>query len=551
MLNPKNLKLWLIVVVAPAPALADTFAPAPGEGAAPAFAPAPAPERKKPRGSRVILGAAAAVVLLVVLAVVAACAFFLSPRRQLERAIAKSAAAYAAAGKNLGLSELSGLAETDPASRRFSLVLNHIEPGEAAYYDLSALQGFGISAQADTDRQGQKIDASSKIFWNELDLLTLNLQADGNNLYLSSPEWTRGAVYGLNTETLGADLDRLGLNTGEADLSQISFDLFDLKESAGPDERQQKELRDAAAASAKRLLDAVEVEKGGKTSMRVNDQTLSAAVYHVLIPEDALQDYLDTLLDLAQPLDQNAEARRMLAAMGLDEESVDSILPGLDTEARYDKAARTLQEAVEALGDLKLTVAVSGGRVCAVEYAGRVGESEAEVGLYLGGGKNYVDDLSLEVTVDGETFSLDSTGSHTGRDGVFTDKTSIQAGQDKLAFELRYEPGASGNNLRWEGMQAGSVVSMSIEGRLAVSRDTLDLALEEISYRLGGDPYISAGLVYYQGPCEKVEPSVSSPRMLAGMDEEELEALFEKLSDNTDEWAYSLMMSLYEPAGLL
>lgn len=533
----------------PAPALADTFAPASADGAAPAFAPAPAPESKKPRNTRLILGAAAAgVVLLVILAVAAVCVFFSSPKRQLERAFAKTAAAYAEAGESLGLPELGGLAQSRSVSKRFRFVVNRISDAEE--YGIESLQGLGMRLDTNYDHQQQKISADLAAFRKDQDLLSIQLLVDGSDVYLSSPELTRGSAYGLNTETIGADLDRLGMEGGEVDLKQISFNLFDLVERVVPGEQQVREQQQAAAAAVQQLWDAAEVDKTGKTSLLVNGQTVNAAVYHLLIPQTALKDYLSAMLEIAQTLNDTTRVKDMMLGMGYDEAVVDRILSEAGLDDPYAETAEMLQDSVDKLGDLELTVSVSGGLVCAVQYSGEIDASKVKAELYLGGGSNYVDDLSLKVSVDETGFSLESTGDHAGTRGAFTDQTTIWAGVSKLVSELRYEPKASGNNLAWELREEG-VLTVTVEGRLALSRDSVDLQLDDISAKIGASEQLSVGVAYYQGPCGEITASVSSPRMLAGMDEEELEALFEELSNNADEWAYSLMMSLYEPAGLL
>ena len=59
---------------------------------------------------------------------------------------------------------------------------------------------------------------------------------------------------------------------------------------------------------------------------------------------------------------------------------------------------------------MELEVCVSGGYVSAVLFEDRVNGSDLRLALYLGGGQEYVDDIGLELEVDGDTIEVASSG---------------------------------------------------------------------------------------------------------------------------------------------
>ena len=68
------------------------------------------------------------------------------------------------------------------------------------------------------------------------------MAAEDDELYFASPQFTGGRFYGVNTETLGADLKAMG----EEDSEDLSFNLFDIMEPLFPDSGAEQELEKAA-----------------------------------------------------------------------------------------------------------------------------------------------------------------------------------------------------------------------------------------------------------------------------------------------------------------
>ena len=141
-----------------------------------------------------------------------------------------------------------------------------------------------------------------------------------------------------------------------------------------------------------------------------------------------------------------------------------------------------------------------------------------------------------------------STGDHGLKSGLYTDETTIRIKEDgrsvgRLTSEMRYEPKGKGDNFRWEIGVDSSGVSLGVvemEGSLALSKDSLDLKLEDVSVRTMGMEVFSLSLEYAIGPCKGMEVSVSSPTMLADMDEDDLMDLGYDLQANAQDWALDM-----------
>lgn len=502
----------------------------------------------KRRGMPLLIGGIAAAALVVVLIVAAIGGLFSSPKGQVEKAIAKTAAAYAGAGDHLGLPDLSKLLEGRSYTQRMSFALNSLSPELTGWYDLAALKGLGVRMDADYDQKGRKMDAEIAAFWDSEDLAVLQMLVDGGDMLFASPQFTRGEAYGLNTETLGKDLVRLGAQDDEIDVEKISFNLFDLMDKALSSQEQAKEAQAAMGDAYKQLFDAIQVEKGGKQKVEVNGKSLDATLYHVVVPEDAMKDYINAWEDAMKLVDAQAMSRDILLSMGFDKGTVDDMLSEADVSDVYSQMADTLKQAVKTLGDLELEVSVSGGYVSAVEYSDRIQGTKVEVGLYLGGGENYVDDLSLEVALNGQKLTIQSTGDHAAKSGVFTDETTLRADSSRLTSELRWEPKADNNNFEWE-LKVDNTASLSMEGQLTATKNSIDLKLEDLSVKAAGSRLLSLEASYYLGPCQGMRVSFPSRRLLSDMDEDDLMDLAQDIESNAQDWAYDVMDRL--PADLL
>ena len=495
------------------------------------------------RRAPLLFGGIAAAVLVVALIVWAVAGLFSSPKGQVEQAFAKTAAAYAAAGSGLDLPDLGELIQGRSYSQRLSYALNSVDPRLTGGEDLSYLKGLGLRIGADCDQKGRKLGGEAALVWNDQDLAAFQLLVDGERMLFASPEFTKGTAYGLNTKTLGKDLIRLGAWDDEIDLEKIGFDLFELMELAIPGGERTKQAQAAMAEAYRQLFDAVQVDEGGRQSVEVNGARLDAGFYRVVVPQQAMMDCVAAWEDAMALADTQGTYREILLAMGFDPADAGELLSGVDTGGLYGQMADTMEQAIRALGDLELDVYVSGGYVSAVEWSERTGGSGVKVGLYLGGGENYVDDLSLEIAANGQKLTVQSTGDHAAKSGTFTDETVLRMGPQRVTFQLRYEPKADRDNFQW-GFRVGNTAAVSLEGQLTATKDSIELKLDDLSVKAAGVKLISFQAAYYLGPCRGVELSFPDARMLADMDEEDLMDLAYDIQANAEDWAYDVLDKL-------
>jgi hypothetical protein len=513
-------------------------APAGGAGAA-----APAEGAPKRRGLGLVIGAGVAAVAVIALLVVGVSSLFASPRGTVEKAFTKTAAAFEEAGDKLGMPDLVKLQKDRSISGSFRVELTGIS-SQLVGYDLSDLYGLGLGMRANYSGKDRKMDAQLSAFWDDDELVSFQMLADNANLYLGSSQFTDGSFYGLNTETLGDDLKNL---SGDDSVEDISFNLFDLMDiilKATPGEENEKAVKEANKA----LKAALEVKKTGAKTMDIHGKSTKTTAYHVVIPQDALEDYVDAMEDILSSVDYVSMYEELFQAMGVPGDEIDDLLADLEDVYVYGDLADAVKYFLDELGDVEVDVYLSGGYVSAVLYEERIQGTKVEAALYLGGGDQYVDNLSLEIRADGGELLVESAGNHTGKGGAFTDETTIRIKEDgrsvgRLTSEMRYEPKGKGDNFRWEIGVDSSGVSLGVvemEGSLALSKDSLDLKLEDVSVRTMGMEVFSMSLEYAIGPCKGMEVSVSSPTMLADMDEADLMDLGYDLQANAQDWALDM-----------
>ena len=264
------------------------------------------------------------------------------PKKQVTAAFAKTAAAYSAVSDSIGLPDLNGLRKHQSISQRFSFELNSINSSLTGY-DMSALSGLGVRMDTNLDGESRKLDASLSAYWGGDDLLSFRLLADGSKLYLSSPQFTDGTAYGVNTETLGADLEAM---TGDGSVADISFNIFDLMDLAMEQmdpEAMKQELKEANKA----LWEAAEVKKLGAKSLSVNGTETKTSAYQVVFPQDALYQYVDELETVLSAVDYYELYAQLFQATGMPQEEIQDFLDQLEELDVYGELADSLRDVVE------------------------------------------------------------------------------------------------------------------------------------------------------------------------------------------------------------
>lgn len=480
--------------VSPAP----SWEPAAGsvwESASPACSGNPEPPKKSRRG--LIAAVAAAAVLCVI-----AAAVFLrpgDPKAELRRAMEKSAAAYAEALEaNPLISWQRGLEDYE-RSETLSLEITRVSDMlDSAYLDMDFLQGMGIRFSGELSRSSRSLVSSAVLYYRDEDLFHAQFGLEDTLAEIYLPELIDGQSLAFDTLTLGEDLARMGL-TGMEELSFDFFDALDSAETPKPD-----------SEAAKALLDAVQVVKGSKGSRTINGMKRSCDTYQVLIPKEALEDYLQASAEISA---------------------------GLYSSASIQRGVRIRQ-------DVELSVYVYDGYVAAVLWSGEVDGEALTVKLYLGGGDNYADNLSLEVRDESAAFLLSSTGCHVPRNGLVTDTTTLRLQNNGLTVanvssDFYYDAGSLAGDLDWT--LSVNDFTLAATGAAKAESGSLRVQLDDMSIQAyGGIELAGLKADLQAGPYEGTR-FVSGRRMLlSDMTLDDLEFWAERIAENAQSWVWSL-----------
>ena len=199
-----------------------------------------------------------------------------------------------------------------------------------------------------------------------------------------------------------------------------------------------------------------------------------------------------------------------------------------------------MAELQDELGDLELEVCLSGGYLSALFYEGELDGSDAALSLYLGGGGEYVDDLSLEMEIDGEKLTVTSNGDHGGKSGVFTDKTTVKGDPLKslslssLTSELRYEPKKSSGNFSWK-LSIPGAGSLDMSGSLTAQTDSISLNLDDIVFKVIGMDVCTLAFSYHVDNHVSWE-GVENPRLITQMNQMELMMTALDIQSRAETW---------------
>lgn len=510
------------------------------------------PRRAKLRGrGAVLIGAAAAVVAVVVLAVVLiAGGVFSSDKGTVEKAFAKSISAYASAAKDAGLPDLTDLLESQKYSQSVEIALEDVKL-DRYYFDASALEGIGVRWSTNYDLDGEKLSASVTPFYGSADLLTAQLVMDGSKIYVNSPELMGSTYYGLDTMTLGKDLQKMGAD--EDMVGNISFNVFQLAKKIQEITEMDSDNEKAIEEAGKELYNAIEVTKGGKETIKVNGSSVDCTAYTVVIPKDAMKDYLKAVKSaVSDSVDYRKDLIELFSSLGLPDEVMKEIkdgLSGADMKQSVKAAFSALEDAVKALGDVELQVYVNGGYVMGVTYSHRIEGTRVKLALYLGGGKNYADDLSFTMSVDdyAETeIVLTSHGDHGAKSGTFTDETVLEVSQygytTEISSEMSYAPKKNQNNLSWRVDFDGGRIDVA--GQLTTGKNSMELHLSELELR-SGSMSVALTVDCSIGSFQSI-PSVKSPVMLSSLNEDKLLDIVDDIQDNAEDWMHDLLDEIPE-----
>lgn len=489
--------------------------------------------KKKKTG--LIIGIAVAAVAAVALIAVMMSGLLSNPKKQVEAAFVKSAAAYTQAEKALNMPDVSQWQRDRSISQRFALELKNIN-SDLIGYDLSALEGLGLRMNTDYDGNNRWLAFDLGGYWGDEDLFTFRMAADDDEMYFYLPQFTGDTYYGVNTETLGHDLTEM---TGDDSMDSVSFNMFDLMDLVLENIDQEKLEQDLAAAN-KALWKAAEVKKEGARTLDLNGTDTKTTAYRVILPQEALERYVDDMVAVMSALNYYDLYQEMFRSMGMPEEELEDFMSELESLDVYDELAGILKDALDEFGDLELEVCLSGGYVSAMLYEGELAGEDVSLALYLGGGGEYVDDLGMEFKVNSTEITLESTGDHGGKSGVYTDKTEIRIRQlgvnvVKITSDLRYEPKKSSDNFSWK-LSIPGAGSLNMAGSLTAQTDHVMLDLDDVTLKVVGIEVCSLACEYYVD-CHPGTAVIEDPKIITQMDQMELMMTALEVQSKAEAWA--------------
>lgn len=490
---------------------------------------------KKSKGFAALAAIGGVAVVAVIAAVVLLGGVFSGPKGALTKAMTKSVNAWQSASEAAGLPDIERLAKDKKITQEISFKIKSVADELSYYYtDLSMLEGMGISVTEGVNLPGKKMDLSVGVTYGSSDVLSAWTNIDNDTVTFGSPQFLGSSAYGFNTETLGKDLAKLGGVPDEVE--SISFNIFDTLDAFDNTVEVDK-------TALKDLTNAIEVEKSGKENIDVNGYDTGCTLYHVLVPKDAMRDYLKSVKSAYKNANQSSSEALLdlMESFGMSAGDVESLF---DSGEVFD----LLDEVIRMIGDLELDVYISDGYIMAAKWSDKIEGTRVGVSMYLGGGKNYADDLSLELAADSARVTIASTGNHSASNSQFTDETSITVrdGSDsvKVTSEMTWNAKAKSDNFEWSVKSSGFALKAS--GNLTASKNSMDLELDKLSVNALGTDYVTLSGSYSVKPYAAPSYSSKSATMLSSMDEDDFEDLYEDILANTRNWMYDLMEEIPE-----
>ena len=490
---------------------------------------------------------AAAVVIVVALAILLG-GLFGGAKGTVAKAFIKTAEAYSSVADQFGLSTALKMVSEKKFSQNLAVELTDVNSmlGSSS----GDLEGLGLRLTTDVNIPGESLGLSVTPFYDSADLLTAQLLMDGSKIYFASPELLKDTVPGVDTKTLGKDLLAAG---AEADgIESISFNTFQVIKKAieltAPSKDNKKVITDAAA----QLANAIEVEKVGKKAVSVNKNRVDCTAYTVMIPQDAMEDFIKAAASTVEDVDYEAICEELMTMCGFPQDVIEDVLDELayelddmSAEDYADEFVDAMEEILDILGDLELEVCIKDGYIMSVVYDEKIDGEKIKLSINLGGGKNYVDDMSVKLNVDDELeIIVTSTGDHSAKSGTFTDETTIEVtdgSTEEIVVETSYAPKKKDNNFSWS--IDSSYFTAAVHGQLNAGSSSLEALLHEVELEVYGMSVGTASVDYSLNSYKK-SISMKSPTMLSKMTEDDVMDLFDAIEENASEWAMDILKDI-------
>ena len=486
--------------------------------------------KKERQGGKLPVAALAGIAAVVVALALVICflgGVFDSPATKVGKALAKSGKAFNEVMENLQLTGLSDFQGKEEVSQDLALWLDKNS-------NPLGLDNLGVRISMDTSLPDRVMAMNITPFVDDDELVNLQLKIDNEKFYFGSPELTDDGYYMINTETLGEDFsDLLGVD----EIEDLGFNLFDLIEEVEKINASCDEQMKAIQKAYKEFAKTIEVTKGKAEKIDVNEHSLKCDAYEVLITEDALEDLLDALEDAYEDMDRTDEYIDLLESIGIPGEVMDEVEYSVDGAVVETVG---LRDVLEELGDIKVDLYINDGYVVAAVYETSIIDMDLEMILNIGGGKNYVDDISLQIAVDDEVLTLVSNGNHLAKDGKYTDETVIQMEidgrkQTLAKMETTYSPEKESDNFEW--MLKAEDMKISAAGSIHCSGKAVSVLLDDVKVA----DYAAFGFEYTISKYEKDNIKTKDSVALGELSEDELADEMTDFGENCMEWLEDLL----------
>ena len=407
----------------------------------------------------------------------------------------------------------------------YEMVGYYYDDDEIAAFS-EAISGLGIRLDTDVDLANREMGLMTTVHKGSADLITAMVSAEDAMLYVGLPDFLND-FYGLNTETAMADLEAMGASLGEA--SQISFNIFELIDIVKSYDIDSEEFEADLTAALAELAKDIEIEKAGKKNFKVGSESLSCKAYSVVIPQDALEELLDVILEYTET-DTLGMMEALCKAIHLPDYLIEELLSELSysmSEPNFDD----VYEVLDVLEDIELTVYVKSNKVAGIVYEKKIDGEKLTVSLGIGG-DHYGDLFEVELKVDGDKFTVKFEGDHTARDGIFTDKATFKVDDVKVTMNTEYDPKSGELSVKLGNEEA----SFRVEGFYMADNDKYTMDLDEFSIEIDGEKQLSVSMLYEVTGYQK-RVKVSDAKLLSQMDEDDITSMATEVEENAMEWA--------------
>lgn len=504
-----------------------------------------APEVVAPRKAvppvAIIIGAVAAVAVLVLTLLLTG--VFDSDSTRVFKALEKSGKAFEHAAEALDLPDLKYIQADKAYSVDFGFQINEV-------YGAEEINDLGLTGSADFSLSDKKMGMTLTPSYGSVELLNMQMKLDNNMLYLNIPEITGETGYSMNTETVFQDVSRFTEIPEE--LADVRINVMELMrimdEKMMYTKEDQKKVDEAIVA----LLKSIEAEKTDSGEITVNGNDMKCDQYHVVVPEHSLRDYFSVLANIMAEKNVAQAMREAYIAMNIPTEEMDFS----DLEMGTDEIMDELDDMLNALGDIELEVYLKGGYVMAVIFEADMDGEEVEFVLNIGGGENYVDDLSLTVSDDYTTIVMESSGNHAAKGGAFTDETVMYVKEDGekyviLDSSLSFDTKSKAENFEWTlDMDESADMALDICGSVTFTGSSMTVDLTDICISEYGQELADLS-VYYQVDPYSDNIQIPGTVELLKLSENEILEEIEALSARVETWAMGLLDKIPELQYLL